>query len=57
MQGKCYSSEKVSWAEVAVKTGRKWRAEVAVEQAESWLCHGVLVEVVARGNQGQHLKQ
>ncbi|XP_041867113.1 uncharacterized protein LOC121656126 [Melanotaenia boesemani] len=40
---------KVSGAGVAVKTGRKWRAEVAVEQAESHLRHGVLVGTVARG--------
>lgn len=50
MKGRRYSSEKVSWAEVAVKSSKKWRAEVAVEQAESRLRHGVLVEVVARGN-------
>lgn len=39
-------------ARVAVKTGRKWRAEVGVEQAESRLCHGVLVGTVARGRSG-----
>ncbi|KAK0135815.1 hypothetical protein N1851_028312 [Merluccius polli] len=34
------SDPKVSGAGVAVKTGRKWRAEAAVEQAESRLHHG-----------------
>ncbi|KAK0134731.1 Retrovirus-related Pol polyprotein from type-2 retrotransposable element R2DM [Merluccius polli] len=43
---------KVSGAGVAVKTGRKWRAEAAVEQAESRLRHGVLVGTVARGRAG-----
>lgn len=38
-----------SGAEVAVKTGRKWRAEAAVEQAESPVRHRVLVGTVARG--------
>lgn len=40
---------KVSGAGVAVKTGRKWRAEAAVEQAESPVRHRVLVGTVARG--------
>lgn len=43
---------KVSGAGVAVKTGRKWRAEAAVEQAESRLRHGVLVGAVTRGRAG-----
>ncbi|XP_077083545.1 uncharacterized protein LOC143736754 isoform X1 [Siphateles boraxobius] len=43
---------KVSGAGVVVKTRRKWRAEVAVEQAESRLRHGVLVGTVARGRAG-----
>ena len=30
---------KVSGAGIAVKTGRKWRMEAAVEQAESQLCN------------------
>lgn len=42
----------VSRAGVEVKTGRKWRAEVAVDQAESRLRHGVLVGAVARGRTG-----
>ena len=41
---------KVSGA--GVKTGRKWRAEAAVEQAESRLRHRVLVGTVARGRAG-----
>ena len=43
---------KVSGAGVAVRTGRKWRAEAAVEQAESRLRHRVLVGTVARGRMG-----
>ncbi|XP_060744927.1 uncharacterized protein LOC132858560 [Tachysurus vachellii] len=43
---------KVSGAGVVVKTGRKWRAEAAVDQAESRLHHGVLVGAVARGRAG-----
>ncbi|XP_073720025.1 uncharacterized protein [Misgurnus anguillicaudatus] len=43
---------KVSGAGVVVKTGRKWRAEAAVDQAESRLRHGVLVGAVARGRAG-----
>lgn len=40
---------KVTGGMVVVKTSRKWRAEPAVEQVESRLCHGVLVGIVARG--------
>lgn len=43
---------KVSGAGVAVKTGSKWRAEAAVELAESWLRRGVLVGTMARGRAG-----
>ncbi|GAA6088928.1 uncharacterized protein LOC109140547, partial [Tachysurus ichikawai] len=44
---------KVSGAGVVVKTGRKLRAEAAVDQAvESRLCHGVLVGALARGRAG-----
>lgn len=46
------SHPKVSGAGVAVRTGRKWRAEMAVDQAESWLRHGVLVGTVPRGRAG-----
>ena len=46
------ADSKVSGAGVAVKTGRKWRAEAAVEQAESRLRHRVLVGTVARGRAG-----
>lgn len=48
LQSQESSDPKVSGAGVAVKTGRKWRAEAAVEQAESRLCHGVPVGAVAR---------
>lgn len=44
---------KVSGAGVAVKPGRKWRAEATVEQAEPWLRHRVLVGTVARGRAGR----
>lgn len=43
---------KVSGAGDVVKTDRKRRAEVAVEQVESCLWHGVLVGSVARGRAG-----
>ncbi|GAA6088619.1 uncharacterized protein LOC109140547, partial [Tachysurus ichikawai] len=43
---------KVSGAGVVVKTGRKWRSEAAVDQAESRLSHGVLVGALARGRAG-----
>ena len=46
------ADSKVSGAGVAVKTGRKWRAEAAVEQAESRIRHRVLVGTVARGRAG-----
>ena len=39
---------KVSGAGVVVKTVKKWRAEAALEQAELWLCHGVLVGTETR---------
>lgn len=39
-------------AGVAVRTGRKWIAEAAVEGAEEGLRHKVLVGAVARGRAG-----
>lgn len=42
----------VSGAGVAVKTGRKLRAEAGMQQAEARLRHGVLVVTVARGRAG-----
>lgn len=42
----------VSGAGVAVQTGRKWRAEAAVEQAEARLRHRVLLGTLARGRAG-----
>lgn len=43
---------KVSGAGVAVKTVRKWRAEVEVDEAESCLHLGVLRGTVTRGRTG-----
>ena len=46
------SDPKVSQAGIEVRTGRKWRAQEAVEQAESRLRHSVLVGPVASGRAG-----
>ncbi|KAK0150652.1 hypothetical protein N1851_008245 [Merluccius polli] len=46
------SDPKVSQAGIVVRTGRKWRAREAVEQAESRLRHSVLVGPVASGRAG-----
>ncbi|XP_030281784.1 uncharacterized protein LOC115586678 [Sparus aurata] len=43
---------KVSQAAIAVRTGRKWRAQEAVDQAESRLHHKELVGSVATGRAG-----
>lgn len=43
------SDPKVTEARVE---GRKWRAEAAVEEAEVWLYHKVLVGAVAKGRSG-----
>lgn len=43
------SDPKVSLAGIEVRIGRKWRAQDAVEQAESQLRHSVLVGPVASG--------
>lgn len=45
-----YSSDpKVARAGIQVKTGRKWRAEEAVEGAKARLCNKELVGAVSRG--------
>lgn len=46
------SDPKVSQAGIEVRTGRKWRAQEAVEQAESRLRHSVLVGPVSSGRAG-----
>lgn len=46
------SDPKVAKAGIEVRTGRKWKAEGAVRQAESRLDHNRLVGVVARGRTG-----
>lgn len=38
---------------IEVRTGRKWRAKEAVDQAESWLRHRELVGSVATRRVGQ----
>lgn len=43
------SDPKVIGGRVVVKTGRKWRAEAAVEAAEAQMRHKVLVGAVAKG--------
>ncbi len=43
---------KVATAGIEVRTGRKWKAEVAVPQAEARLHHNRLVGVVTRGRAG-----
>ncbi len=43
---------KVSSAGVEVRTGRKWRAQDAVERAEARLRHSILVGTVATGRAG-----
>nr|XP_057943465.1 uncharacterized protein LOC131138512 [Doryrhamphus excisus] len=43
---------RVSSAGITVRTGRKWRAQEAVDQAEARLRHGVLVGSVAVGRAG-----
>lgn len=46
------SDSKVSLAGIEVKTGRKWKAQEAVDQAESRLRHSELVGAVASGPAG-----
>lgn len=46
------SDPEVSGSRVGVETSRKCRAEAAVDQAKSWLCHGVPVEAVAKRTAG-----
>lgn len=46
------SDPKVAQAGVKVKTGRKWKADEAVTQAESRIRHRVLVGAVTRGRAG-----
>ncbi len=46
------SDPKVAQAGMEVKTGRKWRADKAVLQAESHIRHRVLVGAVTRGRAG-----
>lgn len=43
---------KVAKAGIQVRTGRKWRAQEAVQEAEARLCHKRLVGVVTRGRAG-----
>lgn len=43
---------KVSLAGIEVRTGRKWRAQEAVDQAEARLRHSVLVGTVTSGRAG-----
>lgn len=43
------SDPKVAKAGIQVRTGRKWRAEEAVQEADARLCHRSLVGVVTRG--------
>ncbi|XP_038147774.1 uncharacterized protein LOC119787807 [Cyprinodon tularosa] len=43
---------KVSSAGIEVRTGRKWRAKVAVERAEARLRHSTMVGTVATGRAG-----
>lgn len=43
---------KLFQAGIEVRTGRKWRAKEAVDQAESRLCHKELVGAVATGRAG-----
>ena len=42
----------MSSAGIEVRTGRKWRAQQAVEQAEGRLRHNILVGAVATGRAG-----
>ncbi len=46
------SDSKVAKAGMEVRTGRKWKAEGAIRQAEARLDHNRLVGVVARGRAG-----
>ncbi|KAK7901244.1 hypothetical protein WMY93_018013 [Mugilogobius chulae] len=46
------SDPKVAGAKVAVRTGRKWRAEEAVEEAEGRLRHKMVMGAVAKGKAG-----
>ncbi|KAI4893046.1 hypothetical protein NFI96_026080, partial [Prochilodus magdalenae] len=46
------SIDKVAAAGIEVRTGRKWRAQEAVDQAEARLRHSVLVGTVAVGRAG-----
>ena len=46
------SDPKVAKAGIQVRTGRKWRAEEAVQEADARLRHRSLVGVVTRGRAG-----
>ncbi|XP_076860736.1 uncharacterized protein LOC143513938 [Brachyhypopomus gauderio] len=46
------ADNRVSSAGITVRTGRKWKAQEAVEQAEARLRHGILVGTVAVGRAG-----
>lgn len=46
------SDSKVSEAKIQIKTGRKWRAAEAVEEAESRLRHRDVIGVTAKGRLG-----
>lgn len=46
------SVPKVTGARVAVRTGRKCREEAAIEEADVWLHHKVLVGAVAKERSG-----
>lgn len=46
------TDSKVLGSGIAVKTSRKWRAEGALEQTKSCLCHGLPVGAVARERAG-----
>jgi len=39
----------VSGTGIIVRTGRKWRAAEAVQQAETWLKHKAILGTVAQG--------
>ncbi|XP_049337547.1 uncharacterized protein LOC125802987 [Astyanax mexicanus] len=46
------ADNRVSSAGITVRTGRKWKAQEAVEQAEARLRHGILIGSVAVGRTG-----
>lgn len=52
MISKDFSDPMVAKAGMLIKTSRKWRAEEAMLQAESWLHHSDLVGVKTRGKSG-----